>query len=320
MTELTPYRPNDPAAELVAWGQAAESAFRLAGSLVKTNVCPPTFRGKPEEATAVILLGAELGLTPIAALRSMFEIRGTLGMYVRAQVALVQSRGHRIWTVSESDDAVTVAGHRRDDPDHVEKVTWTIARARQAGFIRRGARGEPSQYELQPRSMLWARAAGDVARRVAADVLAGVPEGDDPGDSVTGVTGVTNAPTRVVQRRPVERPEIEPAIAPPAPPDDAAADQEPTAHAAAPQETLPPDEPPPDDGDGDDGEPLITPAQLRRVQVMFVQAGIRGSTARHDWLSRELGRQIDSTNDITVTEASLVIDALEGIQGRDDRG
>lgn len=304
MTELTAYRPSDPAAQLVAWADAARAAAGLAASLVQTNVCPPAFRGKPQEATAVVLLGAELGLSPIASLRSMYEIRGVIGMYVRSQVALVQSRGHRIWTVEESDDAVTVAGHRADDPEHVEEVTWSIARARQAGLVRRGRDNAPSQYELQPRVMLWTRAAGEVARRIAADVLAGIAELDEPSDA----TRAPSAGTRVqrAQPRPVDVTEL-PEVAPPQggspPPQESPVDDdEPTA-------TLPLEEEQP--VIDDDGEPLATREQVRLLQVLFVKAGVRGSEARHRYLTHWLERTIESTNDCTVTEASATIERLQ---------
>jgi len=373
VTELIEYRPRDPAGQLVAWADAAEAAFRLAESLVRTNVCPPAFRGKPQEATAVILLGAEVGLSPIAALRAMFEIRGQLGMYVRAQVALCQSRGHRIWTEIEEDDRVVVKGHRAGDPEHVETSAWTLDRARRAGFIRRGANNAPSQYELQPRAMLWARAAGDVARRIAADVLAGIPELDDPPEAGTGERA---APPTVIQRQPrqvsdVELPPLDENLVPLAevsrrlsrhevtlrrdfaagripavqvggrwymnsdvldriisgelsvaaerPEDDesSAAGQESPKTAAEPQATLPldlpePEEPPPaDDEPAEEEEPLLTDAQLRKLQVLFVRAGVRGPEARHAYLSRWLERPVEASNQITVTEASDVIDRLE---------
>jgi hypothetical protein len=316
----------DAQSQLVAWADAARAASGLATSLVQTNVCPPAFRGKPQEATAVILLGAELGLSPIASLRSMFEIRGVLGMYVRAQLALVQSRGHRIWTVAESDDAVTVQGHRAGDPEHIEETTWTIARARQAGFIRRGARNEPSQYELQPRAMLWARAVGEIARRIAADVLAGVPELDDPTEPRQAATGGTSGAGTVVQRRqPAPPPEprqlVEP---PPADVTELVELDEPSAAAGGspppqeshrtddePSSTLPVAEPP--DEPDPDVEPLLTQAQLTKLQVLFVKAAIRGPDARHAFLTRWLGRPITSTNELTVTEASSMIDQLEAL-------
>lgn len=324
MTELVEYRDRvSPAAQLVAWADAARAASALATSLVATNVCPAPFRGKPQEATAVILLGAELGLSPIAALRSMFEIRGQLGMYTRAQVALVQSRGHRIWTVRESDDEVVVAGSRRDDPEHVTEVAWTIARARQAGFIRRGQRGEPSQYELQPRTMLWARAAGDVARRIAADVLNGVPELDDPAEPPQAATGARSAAGRVLQRQPRQVEDVE---LPTRGADENRVDEDgspPPQESAEigdePEPTVPVEPPPAEDvvePPNADAEPLVTPAQRRMLHPLFIENGVRSSDGRHAWLAEFLGHEIDSTNDLTVTEASAAIDELQRLRDR----
>jgi hypothetical protein len=328
MTELAVTRPPDPAAQLVAWADAARAAAGLAASLVQTNVCPPAFRGKPQEATAVVLLGAELGLSPIASLRSMYEIRGVIGMYVRSQVALVQSRGHRIWTVEETDDAVTVAGHRADDPEHVEQVTWTIARARQAGLIRRGSGNAPSQYETQPRVMLWSRAAGEVARRIAADVLAGIAEDDasldapqaTSGQPATSGTRVQRAPR--AQPRPVDVTELVDVELPPDEPQPAVVEggspspQESPGHDDEPSDTLARDDdvdeiPPLVEDDTSDDEPLATRDQVRALQVLFVKAGVRGAEARHGYLTQWLGRPVTSTNDITVTEASATIDKLQ---------
>lgn len=242
-------------------------------------------------------------------------------MYTRAQVALVQSRGHRVWTEFESDDAVTVCGYRAGDPEHVERVTWTIARARQAGFVRTGRGGGPSQYELQPRTMLWARAAGEVARRIAADVLAGIPETDDPPEPAQAGTGDPRVPARVIQRAPAAQPrQVDDVELPAEPLDDAPPPpQESTTNDGdAPPDTVPPESVRTDSndddrtllGDGDD-EPLITRAQMNRLQATFLRLGVRGPDARHAYLTRWLGRPIATTNELTVTEASAMLERLE---------
>jgi hypothetical protein len=256
----------------------------------------------------VILLGAELGLTPIAALRSMYEIRGQLGMYVRAQLALVQSRGHKVWTEDESDDAVTVAGHRAGDPEHVERVTWSIARARQAGFIRRGPNNTPSQYETQPRTMLWSRAAGEVARRIAADVLAGVPELDDAPEPPQGVSGQPASAGRVIQRQPRRVEEVE--LQAHYPSREAAPEPPVEDGPPPPQESPRDDDEPADTLPVDDAEPTITRPQMNMMQALFIRAGARSPEQRHAYLSRWLDRDVEHSNDITVTEASLIIDRL----------
>lgn len=329
MTELvttTPIATTDPGA-LVAWATAASAAHDLAETLVRTQICPEPFRNKPGEATAVILLGAEIGLTPIAALRSMYVIRGQVGMYVRAQLALALGRGHRIWTEHEDDSRVVVAGHRAGDPEHVERVEWTIERARIAGLIRRGASGAPSQYETQPRAMLWARAAGDVARRIAADALQGVPELDDAPEERSPSAAPSGA-TRTVQRyraalpMPEPVPELVGSAAPDAPPRPVPPERKPaTAPNTEPERPPAPEivnEPEPtDDPAGEPGPALLDPPEpaLTEPQRIAIMAGlngrgVRGHDARVAWIGRFLGRELATTNDLTVTEASAVLDRL----------
>lgn len=213
MTELVTITSDPTGGRLVAWAQAASAANQLAKSLSRTQVVPEAFRLKPgmspadadlvvANATAALLLGDELGLTPLAALRAVYFIKGQAGMYARVKVALVKAQGHSIWTEKESDSEVTVAGHRAGEPDHIERSTWTFDRAQRAGFVRRGRNGELSQYELQPRAMLYARAASDVANRVAPDALMGIPEDADEPAAGGPALAPAVGPTQTMQRLP----------------------------------------------------------------------------------------------------------------------
>lgn len=335
MSELVTTTSVDPTGgRLIAWAHAAGAAGELASQLVRTQIVPETFRVGPAtppaqadlivgNAAAAILLGDELGLSPIAALRSLYVIRGQVGTYTRAKVALVKSRGHSIWTESETDTAVTVVGHRAGEPDHLERSTWTIERARAAGFMRRGRNGELSQYETQPRTMLYARAAGEVASRVAPDVLLGIPEDADEPSAPGGIT-----PTVTVSRR---SPRPLDSLGDPAP----SGESQPTGEdgdleAGPDPQTTPEDaasalpvtgDPESPEQPNDDVEPGITPPQLRLLQTLFVQVGVRGPDARHRYLSKWLGHPVTSTSDITVTEASEIIDRLQAQieTGDDDR-
>ncbi|NUS58000.1 MAG: hypothetical protein HOV66_24590, partial [Streptomycetaceae bacterium] len=58
------------------WAQSADAAFRVAERLVQSAFVPAAFRGKPIEAAAAILAGSEVGLSPMAALRSFDVIQG----------------------------------------------------------------------------------------------------------------------------------------------------------------------------------------------------------------------------------------------------
>jgi hypothetical protein len=137
---------------LIAWAGAAGAAHQLATSLSRTSFVPRAFQGNAADATAAIMLGDELGLSPIAALRSIYIISGTPALYARTMVALAMSHGHEIWTEESSDRQVTVCGRRRGQ-EHVERSTWTIDRARKAGYTNN------KKYETDPQAMLYSKAA-----------------------------------------------------------------------------------------------------------------------------------------------------------------
>lgn len=268
---------------LVAWAQAAVAAHSLATSLAQTTFVPKHFQGKPGDATAAIILGDELGLSPLSALRSIHVISGTPGLYARTMAALVLSHGHEIWTEEETERKVTVAGRRRGS-EHIERVTWTIERATKAGYT------SNAKYKTDPIAMLYARASGDVARRVAPDVLAGVPysvEEIELGETPT-VTVARESTRRPVARAPKPEP-VEPEI--PEPEIVAEVEPEPT---AAP-------------------EP-ITAAQLKGLHAALGDAGMgndRDGALR--FYAEIVGREVDSSKALTKAEASQVIDALKAI-------
>lgn len=333
-----PPSANAAADALVRWAEAGQAAHGLASALVSTQMVPASYRKDDNgvhEATAVILLGAEVGLSPIAALQSFYVVRGQSGMYTRAMVALVLSRGHEIWTVSESDDKVTVAGRRRGS-DHTEEVTWSLARAAAAGL----SKSNPN-YRSQPRAMLWARAAGEVARRIAPDVLMGIPEtsAEDLGTSdARAADRQSPAATTRVQRRPASKPgpdivtppsqrferapdvagSDDPADVPDASPakgDEIAAEEVETTEAQPDDvettETTTDEQP--NDEELAESEPLITGAQRARLHAAFNGAGLE-RPAYIAWTSTTLGRDVETTNDLTVTEASYLLDRIEQIR------
>lgn len=142
----------------------------LAKGLAGTAFVPSHFQGKPADTAVAIMKGAALGLDPVAALESIYVISGKPALYARAMVALVLARGHEVWTEEADATSVTVRG-RRHGSSHVEESTWDVARVKAAGLDRN------RQYAAHPEAMLYARAAADVCRRIAPDVLAGLSYG-----------------------------------------------------------------------------------------------------------------------------------------------
>jgi hypothetical protein len=168
--EMTPYQTptSGGMARLADWAQEARAAATLAESLCRTSFVPKHFQGKPQETAAAILTGHELGLSPMAALRAIFVIAGTPGMYAKAMVAVVVARGHEVWIPEQSDERVTVCG-RRKGSEHVFTTTWDRARVVKAKLT------SNDKYQENPQQMMTARGQAEIARQVAPDALLSIP-------------------------------------------------------------------------------------------------------------------------------------------------
>ena len=76
--------------------------------------------------------------------------------------------------------------------------------------------------------------------------------------------------------------------------------------------------PPPqlNDQPGEDGE-AITPAQVRKLNILLREAGHETDEDRYRWLSAGCQRQITSSKQLTKSEAMRAIDALERAKATD---
>lgn len=170
ITVLPPARPMqaDAVGQLMAHAQAMTAAKQLADGLCATDLVPKDYKGKPDNGAAAILYGAELGLNPIQSLQQIFIVHGSPAIYARTAVALVMRHGISVRTLESSDDSVTV---EVSDPrtGHVETCTWDYARAQKAGYTGN------KKYDTDPQAMLYAKAAMEGCRKVAPDILLGIP-------------------------------------------------------------------------------------------------------------------------------------------------
>lgn len=155
-------------ATLADWAAELDAAYLMARKLCVTSFCPKHFRDKPEEAAAAILTGHELGFSPMASLRSIFNVGGTPGLYAKAMAAVAQSRGHVVHVAEQSDERVVVRGRRKGETEWVETV-WDRARVVKAKLT------SNAKYQENPQQMMVARGQAEIARQVAADALHGVP-------------------------------------------------------------------------------------------------------------------------------------------------
>lgn len=176
MSDIEQYQPGavvvrDHQAEAITrlseWATSAQAAMVVAEQLSSSSFVPESFRGKPGEATAAILAGLEVGLQPMAALRSFDVIQGQAAPRAVTLRAILLAHGHEVELVESTSTRCKMRGRRRGAAGWQE-VTWTMDRARQLGVTNK------PNWKNQPQAMLVARATSEIARLIAADAILGV--------------------------------------------------------------------------------------------------------------------------------------------------
>lgn len=265
--------------------EALEAATKWAEVLCAPDneLCPAAYRGKTGSGVAAILYGAELGLNPTQSLQQVFVVHGSPAIYARTAVALCKRAGIIVETVEESETTCTVKATDRAT-GQVEQSTWTIDRASKAGYT------SNKKYTTNPQQMLYAKAAMEVCRKVAPDILLGIPMSREEldleaqpikrveatrGRGVEGLKGLIGAP--------------------PAPPVEPTPEQ--------PEVKI-------------DGP--VTPEQLRELSTRRKAENF--SDSEEDialwlaWVERGIGRKVESNKDLTSSEAADLITALKTAQ------
>lgn len=291
MTDVSTYRaPHGTIIHQTA--SDLSDALRIGNAIAGTSFAPTAFRGKGEECAVAILYGQTIGLDPMTAIQQVFVIGGKPALYARAMVAIALAAGHEIWTEEESEGRVTVAGKRRGT-DRITTVTWTTEMATRAGYTNN------AKYKTDPRSMLYARASGDVARRIAPDALLGLAYNAEELELDPEV-----APSQVVTAavfQPASAPQIEAREGVPGPDGVSGLDGV----------RVPEDGPQGLDAASHGPVEMITTAQLRKIGAAMKEMGLTGREEALGYVKASIGRDIASRNELTKVEAGMVIDALE---------
>lgn len=184
--------------ELEAWARDAIAISNIAANIATTSLAG-AYRGKPDEVTAVILAGHELGIQPMTSLKSIDVIQGQPALRAHAMRGLLQSKGHEI-ELLEATPAYCKMRGRRKGADQWQEVEWDLDRARQLGLLNK------DQWKKQPKTMLINRATGEICRLVASDALHGMPYAAEelegtvhaelvPQQAPLSVAALTNPPT-----------------------------------------------------------------------------------------------------------------------------
>jgi len=275
-----PAHPDYAMSELILWAQGADAAYRIAERLAVTSFVPGPLQRKPQEIAAAILTGKEIGLEPMAALRSINVIQGTPTINAQAMRGLVQSAGHEVWVVESTATRCVMRG-KRAGSGNVQESVWTRDRAAGLGLLGK------DNWKKQPQAMLVARATAEICRWVGSDVLIGVPYATEELQDDVAVVAAERAGVKPAKRTAQRAPRPEPEPAP-----------EPDLYEVAPLEG-------------------ITKPQQAKLHALLAEHDLADRERGLAEIGRILGRDVDSTKTLSKGEASKVIDELDLIVNGD---
>ncbi|MGW1121100.1 hypothetical protein ACWD5B_28990 [Streptomyces tanashiensis] len=176
MTEIATREQQPPAvpaanqpidSSLEKWAREAAAISGIAQAIAGTTLAG-AYRGKRDEIVAVVLAGHELGLQPMTSLKSIDVIQGQPALRAHAMRGIVQKQGHEVEVVESTDTFCQMRG-RRKGAEAWQEVVWDIPRAQKLGLLGK------DQWKKQPKTMLIARATGEICRLIASDALHGMP-------------------------------------------------------------------------------------------------------------------------------------------------
>lgn len=173
-----------------------EEAYRFANAICASGFAPKGME-KPEAVLVAIQLGAEIGLTPMAALQNTAVINGRPAIYGDAALALVRSSGllesykeEEIGEAGSDGQGYRVTAVRKGNQAAIE--TFTVADAKRAKLW--GKAGPWSDY---PKRMLRFRARGYVLRDLFGDILKGLRTVEEARDIPSEPVNVTPVSEKV---------------------------------------------------------------------------------------------------------------------------
>lgn len=206
MTETT-----TPTRALTTWAEprTLAEARQVAEAVAKSGLAPQSARS-PDAVMVILATGAELGLPPMAALRSIHVVSGRAVLSADLMRALVMRAGGDLWCVEATP---TRAEWRARRNGRESTAVWTADMAKRAGLL-----GKPGPWQQYPHAMLSARASVEICRRVWPEVCAGLYTPDEMGAAETVEAEVIPAPAPSTPPPALEVVEGEVVETPPEPP------------------------------------------------------------------------------------------------------
>lgn len=175
--------------------QNLEQALKICDYMSKAKTVPVAYQGQPADIFLAVAFGAELGLSPAAALKAIHVIKGKTSLYADAAhgVCLGHPKCERFVRVPV-EDPTTIATFEvmRSGWTEPQQFSFTMAEAEVGGLL------SNANYKKFPARMLEARCKMIAARLSFPDLLAGVYCPEEIIDMVEDTPNVFVAPSSVV--------------------------------------------------------------------------------------------------------------------------
>jgi hypothetical protein len=159
-----------------------DEAVNLSAILSQSNIVPAAYKNKKEDILVAILMGNELGFSPISSLQNIATINGKPSIYGDAMLALVKNSPLCLDVVESTykgekpEDSGAVCVAYRKDAEPVT-VTFTVGDAIRAGLWKKAG-----PWTLYPKRMLALRARSWALRGAFPDLLLGLVATEEVAD------------------------------------------------------------------------------------------------------------------------------------------
>lgn len=148
-----------------------ESAWQMANRIKNSTIIPKDFINKPENIFIAILMGREVGLSPMQAVQNIMVVNGKPCMWGDALPALAYASG----LVEKFEEEIDPDGkwarctvrRKGDTKDHVQEFTWADA-------VKARLTEKPGPWQTNPKRMLQMRARAFALRDKFPDALKGI--------------------------------------------------------------------------------------------------------------------------------------------------
>lgn len=283
----TPRHPSP--VDLTRFAAEAAQIRQIAQVLVQTDFVADAYRGRPDQATAAMLFGRELGIGPMASVQEIDVVQRRPTLSATAMRALAQRAGVVFEVLEASAEKVVMRARAPFDEAWTDSV-WDLDRARRFGVLGK------DNWKRQPQSMMQARCTTELCRLVAAATLLGLPYGEEElYDEGGEVAPEPEKKTRTVRRKtPAYEPteQVQPEPEPEPKPDSySTVDDEKRIH----PEVLP------------ERPDAMTANTRKALMASFNDLGVRARDERLKRINSVIGREVHSANQLTENEAREVI-------------